>query len=236
MKIIVLSIAPYKEKDAIVESISEQGLITFLAKGIFDPKNANAAINNVLSVADIELNEGDYKYPVLKSATNVVNSMKTVSEFDYLSSLLLIAEATKVLLQDDEKERIFNSLLTTLETLKTTKEPLKILVVYYAALFRISGYEFEVNHCVFCGTKQGIKAFSFADGGFVCQNCLNEEMICELNNKQMLLLRAAVLCKDISQFKFDCDRDDVVVLLNKFFEFIYDYYGIQLKNASLIIK
>ena len=113
MKIIVLSVAPYKEKDAIVESISEEGLITFLAKGIFDPKNANAAINNVLSTADIELNDGDYKYPVLKNATNVVNSMKTISDFDYLSSLLLIAEATRLLLQDDEKVRIYNSLLTT---------------------------------------------------------------------------------------------------------------------------
>ena len=236
MKIIVLSVAPYKEKDAIVESISEEGLITFLAKGIFDPKNANAAINNVLSTADIELNDGDYKYPVLKNATNVVNSMKTISDFDYLSSLLLIAEATRLLLQDDEKVRIYNSLLTTLTALKTSKEPLKILVVYLATLFKNSGYEFEVNRCVFCGTKQGIKAFSFADGGFVCQNCLEDEAACSLNNTQMLLLRAAVLCNDITKFKFDCSRDDVVTLLEKFFEFIYDFYGIQLKNAQLIKK
>ena len=236
MKIIVLSVAPYKEKDAIVESISEEGLITFLAKGIFDPKNANAAINNVLSTADIELNDGDYKYPVLKNATNVVNSMKTISDFDYLSSLLLIAEATRLLLQDDEKVRIYNSLLNTLNALKASKEPLKILVVYLATLFKNSGYEFEVNHCVFCGTKQGIKAFSFADGGFICQNCLEDDVVCSLNNTQMLLLRAAVLCNDITKFTFDCSRDDVVTLLEKFFEFIYDFYGIQLKNAQLIKK
>ena len=236
MKTIVLSIAPYKEKDAIIESISEEGLVTFLAKGILDPKNANAAINNVLSIADIELNEGDYKYPVLKSATNVVNSMKVINDFDYLSSLLLIAEATKVLLQDDEKERIYNSLLTTINTLKTSKEPLKVLVVYLADLFRVSGHEFEVNRCVFCGTKQGIKAFSFADGGFVCENCLMDEINCALNKTQMLFLRAAVLCKDISEFKYDCTRDDVVTVLEQFFEFIYDFYGIQLKNAQLIKK
>ena len=236
MKVIILSVAPYKEKDAIVESISEDGLLTFLAKGILDPKHANAAINNVLSTADVELNEGNYKYPVLKSATNVTNSMKTINDFDYLSSLLLVAEATKVLLQDDEKERIYNSLLAALTALKETKEPLKITVAYLAALFKVSGHEFEVNRCVFCGTKQGIKAFSFADGGFVCQNCLMDDMNCSLNNTQMLLLRAAVLCKDISKFSYDCSRDDTVALLEKFFEFIYDFYGVQLKNANLIKK
>ena len=236
MKVIILSVAPYKEKDAIVESISEEGLITFLAKGILDPKHANAAINNPLSTADIELNEGNYKYPVLKSATNVVNSMKAVSDFDYLSSLLLIAETTKVLLQDEEKERIYNSLLATLTALKATKTPLKITIAYLATLFKISGYEFEVNRCVFCGTKQGIKAFSFADGGFVCQNCLMDEISCSLDNTQMLLLRAAILCKDITKFDFECNRDDTVTLLEKFFEFIYDFYGIKLKNASLIKK
>lgn len=39
MKIIVLTINQYKEKDAIIEAISENGDITFLARGIFDPKS-----------------------------------------------------------------------------------------------------------------------------------------------------------------------------------------------------
>lgn len=236
MKVIVVSIAQYKEKDAIIESISEQGTITFLAKGVFDPKNKNSAINNILSIADIELSEGDYKYPVLKSASNVINSMKLNSDYDYLSSLMLIAESVKTLLQDEDKERIYNSLLTTLETLKVSKEPLKILLVFFTSLFKASGHEFEVNKCVFCGTKQGIKTFSFADGGFVCQDCLMEEMDCSLTKTQMLLIRAAVLCQDISKFGYDCSKDDVLVVLEKFFEFIYDFYGIHLKNATLIQK
>ncbi len=73
MKIIVLSITPYKEKDAIIDAISEEVDSTFTAKGILDPKNKNAAINNLLSIADIDLQEGNYKYPVLKSISNVEN-------------------------------------------------------------------------------------------------------------------------------------------------------------------
>ena len=68
MKIIILTINPYKEKDAVVTAISEEETITFLAKGIKDPKNQNFSLNNALSIADIELMDGDFKYPILKSS------------------------------------------------------------------------------------------------------------------------------------------------------------------------
>ena len=236
MKIVVLSITQYKEKDAIIDAISENGDITFLAKGVLDPKSKNASINNVLSIADIELNEGNYKYPVLKTATQEFNPLKVDNDYYYLSSLLLIAEATKNLLQDEEKEIIFNSLITAIKVLKTSDEPWKILLVYLTKLFKIGGYELEVNRCVFCGNKQGIIAFSFADGGFVCQDCIQDEMPRDLTKTQMLLIRAAVNCQETDKFSYDCAKEDAMVVLEKFFEFIYDFYGIKLKNASLLRK
>ena len=60
MKVIVLTINPYKEKDAIISAISEKEYITFLARGIRDPKSKNAAINNALCIADIELMDGNF--------------------------------------------------------------------------------------------------------------------------------------------------------------------------------
>ena len=77
MKIIVLSINPYKEKDAIVTAISEKETITFLARGIKDPKSKNAALNNILTVADIELMDGDFKYPILKSSKPLFSSLSS---------------------------------------------------------------------------------------------------------------------------------------------------------------
>lgn len=235
MKIIVLSITQYKEKDGIVDAISEEGSLTFLAKGVFDPKNKNASINNTLSVAEIELAEGNYKYPVLKSVSVSLNPMVN-TEYYFLSTLILAAEATKALLQDEERGAIFNTLLSLIYTLKDSKEPWKLLIPYLASLFKIGGYEFEVSHCVFCGLKQGIVAFSFADGGFVCQNCYQPEMANGLSKNQMLLIRAAVSCKDIAKFDYECTKEDALAVLEKFFEFIYDFYGMSLKNAGLLRK
>ena len=76
MKIIVLSITPYKEKDAVVSAISEEESITFLARGIKDPKSKNTALNNILTIADIELMDGDFKYPILKGSKPLETSLK----------------------------------------------------------------------------------------------------------------------------------------------------------------
>lgn len=234
MKIVVLSITQYKEKDAIISAISEDGDITFLARGVFDPKNKNAAINNLLSIADIELSDGNYKYPVLKTANVSLNPMRLNNDLEYLSSLMLVAEATKSLLQEEEKGRIFETLVSAGIALKKAKEPWFILLVYFANLFKIGGYEFEVNRCVFCGSKQNIVTFSFADGGFVCQNCMNLETERNLSKEQMLLLRAAFNCQDIANNEYQYQKEDAKVVLNKFFEFIYDSYGIKFKSAALI--
>lgn len=236
MKIIILSIVPYKEKDAIIDALSEDGDITFLAKGIMDPKNKNAALNNVLSIADIELNEGNYKYPVLKSSSIISNPMKLQNDYYYLASLLFIAEATKTLLQDEEKQAIFPDLVAAVTTLKGSNDVWPILLAYTAKIFKMSGYEFSVNQCVFCGTKQRIVTFSFPDGGFVCENCFEEGMARDLTNPQMLLIRSAFNSEDFSKIQFKCSEEDARVILNKFLEFIVESYGISLKSAALLKK
>ena len=234
MKIVVLSITPYKEKDAIIDAVNEQGEMTFLAKGILDPKNKNSALNNLLAVADIELNEGNYKHPVLKSASIIENPMKVTNDYYYLCSLMLMAEVTKSLVQDDEKERIFNSLMSAVICMKTAESPWPILLSYFAKVFKETGYEFEVNHCVFCGSKQGILTFSFNDGGFICQNCLEPDMERDLTKEQMLIIRSSFLVPDIARATFEVSKEDALVVLNKFFEFIKDSYGVTLKGAALI--
>jgi recombinational DNA repair protein (RecF pathway) len=83
MKIIVLSITPYKEKDGIVNAISENESLTFLARGIKDPKSKNAALNNVLTVADIELMDGNFTHPILKSSKPLFSPLKVDMDAKY---------------------------------------------------------------------------------------------------------------------------------------------------------
>ena len=234
MKIIVLSINPYKEKDAIISAISENESITFLARGIKDPKSKNAALNNLLTIADIELMDGDFKHPILKSSKPLESSLKIGMSSEYLSSLMLIDEMMLNLFPEEERCEMFPYLENALINMKNTDDWLMTLLVFMANVIRLGGFQLEVNRCVMCGSKSKIVAFSFVDGGFICQNCFNEEIIHDLNKNQMLLLREIVNSSDYHLLTRNYLLDDVKTLFIKFIQFIEEAFGYHFKNLRLL--
>ena len=109
MKIIVLSIIQYKEKDAIITAISQSETITFLARGIKDPKSKNVALNNPLTVADIELMDGDFKYPILKASKELFIPTKLNMDSTYLGTLLFMDEMMLHLFSNDWSSDVCSS-------------------------------------------------------------------------------------------------------------------------------
>ena len=235
MKIIVLSINQYKEKDAIVTAISQSETITFLARGIKDPKSKNAALNNPLTVADIELMDGDYKYPVLKASKELFVPMKLKMDSTYLGTLLIMNEMMVHLFSDDDKQAMFSYLEEGVIGLKKTNDWMMTLLVFMAQAIRIGGFELEVNRCVICGQKNKILAFSFIEGGFICQNCVNEETERDLTKEQMILLRNIFNSRDYHLLDSSYNKDDALVLLRKTLDFLQEAFGYRLKNLRLIL-
>jgi len=234
MKIIVISVTPYKENDAIVNAISEDGAIAFLARGILKPQSKNAGLNTNLVIADIELSDGNNKYPILKSSSILSSPIQLNNDLSYLGILMVINEATKTMLQDEEKKLIYPSLIETINTLKKSSDPWMVMLIYLGRIFKYSGYEFEVNKCVFCGSKKEIKTFSFSDGGFVCSHCLEPNTERDLSNDQMLLLRMIINADSFDVSSPYGSLENKKVIFNKFLEFIADSYGIHLKSATLL--
>ena len=235
MKIIVLSINQYKEKDAIITAISQSETITFLARGIEDPKSKNAALNNPLTVADIELMDGDYKYPVLKASKELFVPMKLKMDSTYLGTLLIMNEMMVHLFSDDDKQAMFSYLEEGVIGLKKTNDWMMTLLVFMAQAIRIGGFELEVNRCVICGQKNKILAFSFIEGGFICQNCVNEETERDLTKEQMILLRNIFNSRDYHLLDSSYNQDDALVLLRKTLDFLQEAFGYRLKNLRLIL-
>ena len=147
MKIIVLSINNYKEKDAIITALSQSETITFLARGIKDPKSKNAAINNPLMIADVELMDGDFKYPILKSFKELFIPMKLQMDSTYLGSLLLMNEMMLHFFPDEEKARMFVALEEGVVALKKSDNWLMTLLIYMAQAIKVGGFEIGRASC-----------------------------------------------------------------------------------------
>lgn len=235
MRIIVLSINQYKEKDAIITAISQSETITFLARGIKDPKSKNSALNNPLTIADIELMDGDFKYPILRSSKELFTPMKLNMDSYYLGTLLLINEMVLHLFPDEEKAKLYVFLEGAIVALKKSNNWLMVLLIYMAKVISLGGFALEVNRCVLCGKKNRIVAFSFIDGGFICEECANEETERDLNKDQMILLRSIFNAIDYRLVDSSFEKEDGLVLLNKFIDYMQEGFGYRLKNTRLIL-
>ena len=234
MEIIVTRITTYKEKDGIVDSISGDGKMSFLVRGLFDPKSKNALLNNPLTIADVETSEGKYKYPVITSSMLLTSPINPHSDLRYMASLMMISEATNYLLSDDEKPTIYNYLKNTINELKQNENPLRVVASYLGTILKISGYDFEINGCVMCGNKKSIVTFSFDDGGFICSNCYTPDIPKLFNKNQMLALREAFSTSSYTINGKDINDDELKFILFKFGEFIEDSYGYKIKSFDLL--
>ena len=235
MKIIVLSINQYKEKDGIVNAISQSEDLSFLARGIKDPKSKNAAINNPLMIADVELMDGDFKYPILKSSKELFMPMKLNMNSTYLGSILLMNEIVLHLFPEEERFGMFDALEQGIIALKNNSDWLMVILKFMAEAIRIGGFELEVNRCIICGKKNRIMAFSFVEGGFICEECANEETERDLSKEQMILLRKIFNAHGYELVGSSYNKEDALTLFHHFTDFIQEAFGYRLKNTRLLL-
>ena len=236
MKIIVISIAPYKEKDGVLTALTEEGPKSFTVRGIYDPKSKNAFLNNPCTIAEVDLGGGNFKYPLIKASKVLESPLKKSSNYDYIGSISLLVETTKKLLQESEQAMMYKHLDAAIYALNHQEDYLMIDLIYLANCFKVSGLELEVNRCVNCGSKKNIKTFSFAEGGFLCENCINGDTEMFFDKELMLLLRDACNATDYVHGSEHLTEENAKNLLLKIQEYVMDAYGMTLNSISFLTK
>ena len=237
MKVIILSSTKYKEKDGIIDAITESGPISFLGRGIYKPTAKNHQLVDGLLIADVEAVTGTSNHAIVRRSKILLNPRKPDSDYLTMSTILLLAEASKKCISQDDYHLIFPHLENAIISLCDSKKPWNIALVYLAKILRLNGYDLEVNACVNCGTKKGITSFSFAEGGFLCKACTKENNINQdLTPDQMILIRDVFNAPDYLHFGAECTKENAAILLGKFKEFISEVLGTNLSTISFFLK
>lgn len=234
MKLIILTITPYKERDGIITALGENCVISFNVRGLLNPKSTNHFLNTPLIEIDATFQEGNYKYKLLKNAKILFSPYSTQDSLNKLAMISLLQEATKSLLNEEEQALIYDKLKRCLEGLKNTKvNVFQIGLNYIYELLKISGNDIYIDGCVFCGSRKGIVGLSFADGGFVCKDCAEHNFLSDIRFEELKIFRNA--CRN---FNFEIpveglDDSNGLYLLEKLIEFVYSAFGIKLKTIKL---
>ena len=238
MKIIVLGNSKYKENDYIYNAISAGEYFSFKACGGQSNKSPYLWLNNPLTIAEVEFGDKRFKYPALKEAKLISSPMKNDSSLEYLYSINLIAEIANKVFPDQEKQLLFSDIENSLSALKEGKDYMMVILILLARALTLAGAELEVNQCVFCGNKEDIVAFSFADGGFICRKCIEESgAVTDLTPNQMYLVRYIFKspnynCVGSDRFSIN-DKNEILKHLREYFK---DYLGVFLESVGALLK
>ena len=234
MEIIVISIAQYKEKDAVINVITDGRAFSFYARGILNPKNKNSFLNCILCKANITLIEGKLKYPILESAELITSPMMSNNSLNYLNSILSIDEAMVHLFDEEEKFLGYSYVNNALTALRKGKNPFVAVFYFLMKILPCLGFELEVKQCVNCGSKKDITDFSFIEGGFLCRKC-SENSNRRYNNDQLLLIRNIVLSNEV-EAGINIKDEDVKELLFDINTFLTDGIGYHIKTLDSLLK
>ena len=238
MKIIVLSKTDYKEKDVIINAISENGPISFKVRSGQVPGSAFYWVNNPLCIAEVEYVENvRYIHQILKGASLLFSPLNSDSSLDRLLSINLVIEVMNKMLPEEEKHLLFHEIEQYLTVTKELKNFYFTELMFLAKAIKAAGSEPEVNRCVFCGNIHDIVAFSFAEGGFICRNCVSEDVIYDLTPTQMKIVRYLFNVEGFENADSDkLAKEDLKAIFVKFKEFIYDGIGVSLDTIDHILK
>lgn len=230
----VVHLSAYKDNDAMVNVFSEEGIVSFLGRGIQKTTSKNAASCQLLSFSRFSLEQGksgglSLKEGVSEKPADGRDSLERLTSFSF------IAELTSKLIQEDEAKEAYPWLKATMEALDNNADAFTVSLIYFAHLLVIAGYGLDVDECIYCQSKSNIKGVSYSDGGFVCANEMDEGAV-EMDARHLKILRYVFRCgiADISRVSFS--KDECQGFFRSLSQYLVDLTGVELKSIALLLQ
>lgn len=230
---IVIRYREYREHDAMLKVLCEDGTImTIIARGVQKIKSKNAPACQLFTQSRFLLNihEGS-EIQSLRSA-EITDSYRSIREDLYRQSVA--AYMCECIDQSDFEDDVYPLLKESMDILKHTDQPLRILCLFQSIINRMHGIEPYVDGCVRCGRMDQISAVSVMDGGLVCATCKKsgQDMLKSITQlkKFRLLCKAKLehyaILKHHAEFCFE----DFALL----YAFFLEYAGVNVRSYRFL--
>ena len=231
---IVVSENPFEESSKIIKVFTKEGIISIIAKGakrIKSPFFSSTSKFNY-GIFNIVYKENTLSKLVDADIQNGFYNIK--KDFNKISYATYITELTLQVYKHEAKENIYDLYLASMIKINEGYDPLVISDIIKLKLLDNLGIKPIIDRCVSCGNKTDIVTVSSYLGGFVCKNCLKNEVI--VNPKTITLIRGLYYI-DISKIKKIDISSNIKKEIDTFINDYYDRYsGIYLKSNILIDK
>lgn len=231
----VLTETPYGESSKIINVFTkEYGVIGIMCKGAKSLKSKNRVATIKLSYSRFFINYHENKLSTLISS-EIINPLKVIkSDILLVSFLSYLAELTnQVLKQTKEYDAIFDIFLKVILKIESGLDPLVLTNILELKYLEFLGVLFSLDACVLCGDTKNIVTFDSDKGGYICKNCLTNEVILDIKIIKMIRMYYYVNIDSIKEIKVD---DYIKKTINKYLDLYFDRYTGLFLNSKEFLK
>ena len=229
---IVISEQDYKESSKIIKIMTEEGIISLIAKGSRKLKSDLRNATGKLSYGIFNMYYKQDNLSTLKEV-DIINYFKNIKKdiikISYASYLIELA--TQVMKQNNNSD-IYVLLINALTKIDENFDPMVITNILELKYLDYLGVMPIIDECSLCGTKTSIATISGRSGGYVCNSCLTNELIVDEKTIKLIRMFCYVDISKISKLEIS---DKVKREINNFLDDYYDKYtGLYLKTKTFL--
>ena len=229
---IVIKTIEYKENSKILNIFTpDYGIIGVISKGCKNFKSPLRSISQNLAYASFNISYKENGLSTLISGDIINYFTKIKSDIISLSYLTYLTELASLVYKESNKKEIYDLLIESLNKIESGLNPKIISNILEFKYLEYLGIDINVDNCRVCGTNK-IITFSFKLGGFVCDECRNDEAIIDEKIIKMLRMYKYVDISKIS--KIDISESVVKKIDMILDEYYNEYSGIYIKSKDFI--
>lgn len=229
----ILSETSYGETSKIINVWTKKyGVIGIMCKGAKSLKSKNRVSTMRFSYAKFNIYLKQGKLSTLVSA-DVINPLKKIrSDITLIGYLSYLTELTEQVIKQNNDSLLFDDFINSILKIEDGLDPLVITNILEIKYLEKLGVLFNLDECVVCGSKNNIVTINADKGGFICFNCLSNEVIVDKKVIKMLRMYYYVNIKSITNIKVE---DNIKNTINKFLDMYYDRYtGLYLNSKNFL--
>lgn len=230
---IVVNERAYGETSKIINLVTkEYGLISLIAKGAKSLKSDLRTSTTKLTYGYFHTNYKENKLSTLISVDIIDNFKNIKKDINKISYATFILDLTEQVIKQNNDSNILKICIDALEKINEGYDSMIITNILELKYLDYLGVMPIIDSCAICGNKVGIATLSSETGGYVCKNCITNQVI--VNEKTIKIIRMFYYV-DISKISNLEISNEIKKEINNFIDDYYDRYtGLYLKSKSFL--
>lgn len=230
---IVISEVPYKDTSKIINVFTSEGIIGLIARNACSPRSPLANFTSKLTYGYFHINKRKGLSTLIE--VDIIDNLKNIKkDLIKISYATFITDLVGQVYNHEENDDIYKLYKASLIKINEGFDPLVITNILELKLLEYLAILPTIDKCVGCGNIHDIVTISSYRGGYVCKNCINNDII--VNTKTIKLIRMFYYVDIEKISKLDIS-DNIKREINSFLDEYYERYsGLYLKTKAFLNK